>query len=59
MPPAHPAALCLFRRQVLYLVSGVGVPRDQEADPELNSTEALAEVLEIWLKVHYPFVHVR
>ena len=46
-------------RKLVYLVSGAGVPRDASNDPELNSTEALAELLETWLNVHYPFIQVQ
>ena len=44
-------------RKLVYLVSGAGWPRDESAK-ELNSTEALAALLELWLNVHYPFVQV-
>jgi hypothetical protein len=36
----------------------MGVPRDESADPTLNSTEFVGELLELWLRLHYPYVRV-
>jgi len=45
--------------KIVYLVSGVGVPRDESADPGQNSTEGVSELLEMWLLTHYPGITVR
>ena len=48
--------------KMIYLVSGVGVPRDQKvttSDPDGNSTEATARLLEVWLLAHYPGLVVK
>ena len=46
-------------RKVVYLVSGVGVPRDESAAPGANSTECAARLMKLWLKVTYPQLQVR
>jgi hypothetical protein len=44
--------------KLVYLVSGVGVPRDESADAATNSTEHVASLMKQWLEAAYPFVKV-
>jgi hypothetical protein len=45
--------------KVVYLVSGVGVPRDAEVDgAATNSTEHVGSLMARWLQTAYPFVRV-
>ncbi|KAM3574424.1 hypothetical protein VYU27_003623 [Nannochloropsis oceanica] len=44
--------------KIIFLVSGVGMPRDQTSSTEGNSTEGTAELLEEWIRWHYRDVRV-
>ncbi len=44
--------------KLVFLVSGVGMPRDQTSSTTGNSTEGTAELIEAWLRQEYPDVAV-
>ena len=44
--------------KIIFLVSGVGMPRDQTSSTEGNSTEGTAELLEEWIRRSYGDVRV-
>jgi len=44
--------------KIIFLVSGVGMPRDQTSSTEGNSTEGTAELIEEWIKWCYGDVRV-
>ena len=45
--------------QVMLLVCGSGQPRDMNADPHSNSTEATAQIVEKFVELCYPDIEVR
>lgn len=45
-------------RQVLYLVSGSGIPRNKQHDVAGNSTEGVARVMERFISLVYPDIQV-
>jgi hypothetical protein len=44
--------------KIIFLVSGVGMPRDQTSSTEGNSTEGTAELIEEWIGRCYGDVRV-